>query len=88
MSTRTRLALLAACLEDRPICVFDEWAANQDPHFKKFFYTELLPELKAAAKTLVVISHDEEYYHVADRIVRLHDGLIAQDSHSEIRCEI
>jgi putative ATP-binding cassette transporter len=74
---RRRLALLAACLEDRPILVFDEWAANQDPHFKKFFYLDVLPELRANGKTIIVISHDEEFYEVADRVVRLLDGRIA-----------
>jgi putative pyoverdin transport system ATP-binding/permease protein len=81
---RRRLALLTALLEDRPILVFDEWAANQDPHFKKFFYLELLPELKSAGKTLIVISHDEDYYDEGDRVVRLHDGEIRQETHSAI----
>ena len=76
---RRRLALLAACLEARPICLFDEWAANQDPAFKRIFYHEILPDLRAAGKTLVVISHDDEYHDVADRVVRLRDGQITQD---------
>ena len=29
---RKRLALVTAYLEDRPIYLFDEWAADQDPH--------------------------------------------------------
>jgi putative ATP-binding cassette transporter len=73
---RKRLALLAAYLEDRPVYLFDEWAADQDPLFKRVFYLDLLPQLKKAAKTVVVISHDDRYYHVADRIVRLEDGKI------------
>jgi putative ATP-binding cassette transporter len=77
---RKRLALLSACLEDRPICVFDEWAAHQDRHFKKVFYREILPELKAMGKTLVVISHDEDYFDIADRVVKLHDGLFTEES--------
>ena len=76
---RRRLALLAACLEDRPICLFDEWAANQDPAFKRIFYREILPELRLDGRTLVVISHDDEYHDVADRIVRLRDGRIVAD---------
>lgn len=76
---RRRLALLTALLEDRPICIFDEWAANQDPDFRKVFYLELLPELKARGKTLLIISHDEEYYDAADRIIRLRDGLISEE---------
>ena len=77
---RRRLALLNARLEDRPVCIFDEWAANQDPHFKRAFYREILPELREAGKALLVISHDEEYYDVADRVVRLRDGRVVDES--------
>jgi putative pyoverdin transport system ATP-binding/permease protein len=75
---RKRLALLTAYLEDRPIYLFDEWAADQDPLFKEIFYHELLPELKAKGKALIVISHDDRYYHVADRIIKLDSGKIQQ----------
>lgn len=76
---RKRLALLTAYLENRPIYVFDEWAADQDPHFKEVFYLELLPELKARGKTVIVISHDDRYYHVADRIIKLEYGQVQLD---------
>lgn len=71
---KKRLALVTAYLEDRPIYLFDEWAADQDPSFKKVFYTELLPELKAAGKTVIVITHDDAYFGCADRILKLADG--------------
>lgn len=77
---RKRLALLTAYLEDRPIYVFDEWAADQDPQFKEIFYFELLGRLKAAGKTAIVISHDDKYYHVADRVIKLNYGLIESDT--------
>ena len=77
---RKRLALLTAYLEDRPIYVFDEWAADQDPQFKEIFYFELLARLKAAGKTAIVISHDDRFYHVADRVVKLNYGLIEVDN--------
>ncbi|HXU45872.1 MAG TPA: cyclic peptide export ABC transporter [Thermoanaerobaculia bacterium] len=73
---RKRLALLTAYLEDRPIYLFDEWAADQDPTFKEVFYREILPALKRRGKTVVVISHDDRYYGVADRIVKLVYGRI------------
>jgi putative ATP-binding cassette transporter len=76
---RKRLALLTAYLEDRPIYLFDEWAADQDPVFKEIFYLELLPELKAKGKTVFVISHDDHYYHVADRIIKLDYGQVEYD---------
>jgi putative ATP-binding cassette transporter len=71
-----RLALVAACLEDRPVLVLDEWASYQDPRFKRAFYREILPALKARGKTLVVISHDEAYFDVADRVVHLSGGAV------------
>jgi putative ATP-binding cassette transporter len=77
---RKRLALLVAFLEDRPIYVFDEWAADQDPYFKNIFYTRLLSELKGKGKTVIVISHDDRYYHVADRLIKLEEGRIVSDT--------
>lgn len=73
---KKRLALLTAYLEDRPIYLFDEWAADQDPIFKKLFYTEFLPQLKEQGKTVLVISHDDHYFHLADRILKLDYGKI------------
>lgn len=74
---RKRLALLIAFMEDRPIYVFDEWAADQDAHYREIFYRELLPELQARGKTVVVISHDDRYYDLGDRVVKLDYGRIA-----------
>ncbi len=75
---RKRLALVTAYLEDRPFYVFDEWAADQDPLFKELFYTVILSDLKARGKTVVVITHDDHYFHLADRCIRLEDGLIVE----------
>ncbi|HYR10184.1 MAG TPA: cyclic peptide export ABC transporter [Longimicrobium sp.] len=80
---RKRLALLTAYLEDRPVYLFDEWAADQDPQFKDVFYRQLLPELRSRGKAVVVITHDDRYYGVADRIVRLDDGRIVYDGSVE-----
>jgi len=74
---RKRLALLTAYLEDRPFYLFDEWASDQDPLFKDVFYTQLLPELKARGKTVLVITHDDKYFDAADRIIKLDYGQIA-----------
>ena len=76
---RKRVALLHAYLEDRPIYVFDEWAADQDPQFKRIFYYELVPELKRRGKTVIVISHDDRYYGLADRLVKLESGKVEYD---------
>jgi putative pyoverdin transport system ATP-binding/permease protein len=74
---RKRLALLSAYLEDRPFYLFDEWASDQDPLFKELFYTQLLPDLKARNKAVLVITHDDHYFHLADRIVKLDYGHVA-----------
>ncbi|MFL6261086.1 MAG: cyclic peptide export ABC transporter [Thermoanaerobaculia bacterium] len=79
---RKRLALLTAYLEDRPIYVFDEWAADQDPRFKRIFYEELLPELRQRGKTVIVISHDDHYYHVAERFIKLSSGRLEYDGNA------
>ncbi|MBD2770753.1 cyclic peptide export ABC transporter [Iningainema tapete] len=84
---RKRLALLTAYLEDRPIYLFDEWAADQDPVFKDIFYTELLPKLRDKGKTVLVISHDDHYFHVADRIVKLDYGKVEYDQKSGVRSQ-
>lgn len=85
---RKRLALLTAYLEDRPFYVFDEWAADQDPLFKEIFYLRLLPELKARGKTVLVISHDDRYFHVADRILKLNYGKLEQEIRTSLKTSV
>lgn len=76
---RKRLALLTAYLEDRPFYLFDEWASDQDPQFKNIFYRELLPDLKARGKTVLVITHDDHYFSCADRIIKLDYGQVVYE---------
>lgn len=76
---RKRLTLLSAYLENRPIYLFDEWAADQDPTFKHIFYTQFLPDLQAQGKTIFVISHDDHYFHLADRLIKLDYGQVEFD---------
>ncbi len=71
---RKRLAMVALLLEDRPVCVFDEWAADQDPQFRRRFYREIIPMLKQRNKTIVAVTHDEQYFDAADFQVRLEEG--------------
>jgi len=73
---RKRLALVSAWLDERPVLVFDEWAADQDPAFRRVFYTELLPDLKRLGKTIIVISHDDRYFDIADHLVRMQAGQV------------
>ncbi len=76
---RQRLALLTALMEDRPICIFDEWAAGQDPNFKKIFYEEFLPELRDRGKLIIASTHDDAYFSVADRLIKLDYGQVKFD---------
>ncbi len=73
---RKRLAMIVTLLEDREICFFDEWAADQDAHFRAAFYEEILPELKRRGKTVVVVTHDDRFWHLADRSVTLDLGRV------------
>ncbi|UVK96670.1 cyclic peptide export ABC transporter [Pseudomonas sp. B21-048] len=84
---RKRLALLVALVEERPILLLDEWAADQDPGFRGFFYQELLPELKAQGKTIIAISHDDRYFSIADRILKCDGGQLYPFDHAGVDIE-
>ena len=73
---RKRLALIAAFLENKPIYMFDEVAADQDPEFRAYFYNELLLDLKKRGKTVIAATHDDKYFHVADRVLKMEYGKI------------
>lgn len=73
---RKRLALLQCYLENYPIFLFDEWAADQDPYYRNFFYKILLPEMKKSGKTVIAITHDDQYFDVADRVFEMRDGIL------------
>ncbi|WP_233882738.1 cyclic peptide export ABC transporter [Brevibacillus laterosporus] len=71
---KKRLALLITYLEDRPICLFDEWAADQDPEYRRFFYQVLLPDMKQKGKCIIAITHDDQYFHIADKVIKMDAG--------------
>lgn len=75
---RKRLAFIAAILEDKPILVMDEFAADQDPQFRQYFYETLLSEIKAMGKTVIAVTHDDHYFHVADRLLKMTEGMILE----------
>lgn len=77
---RKRLALVAAILEEKPILVIDEWAADQDPYFRKKFYTEIIPILKNNGMTIIAITHDDKYYHCADKLYRMEEGSLVEET--------
>lgn len=80
-----RIALLNALLEDKPLLILDEWAAEQDPVNKRLFYTNWIHEMKRRGKTIIIVSHDDDYYHVADRVVRFDYGKITSDKYNQPR---
>ncbi|WP_338356173.1 cyclic peptide export ABC transporter [Yeosuana marina] len=78
---RKRLALICALMEDRPILILDEWAADQDPHFRNKFYFEIIPKLsKELNKTIIAITHDDQYFHLPDRLFKMEYGSLIQVS--------
>ena len=74
-----RLALIYAFLENKQLLIFDEWAAEQDPAFRRYFYQVIIPKLKEMGKTVVAITHDDAYFDSADRILKFEYGSIVQD---------
>jgi len=75
---RKRLALIVALLEKRQFLVLDEWAADQDPEFRREFYHEIIPAIRAMGKTVIAITHDDQYYEVADHVLQMSDGKLVQ----------
>jgi len=71
---KKRLALIVALIEDKPIYVFDEWAADQDPDFRKYFYETLIPDLRSRGKTVICATHDDRYFHVGTRVLKMDIG--------------
>ena len=75
---KKRLGLLAAALENRSMLILDEWAADQDPQFRRVFYENLLPVLKQQGYTVFAISHDDKYFHHAERIISMKQGVLSE----------
>lgn len=80
---RKRIALIVSLLEDKPIMVFDEVAADQDPEFREEYYRVILPELKKQNKTIILVSHDDRYFDMADTLIKLEYGKIASITRQE-----
>lgn len=74
-----RMSLIFALLENKPVIVLDEWAADQDPYFRKYFYEKLLPKLKQDGKTIIAVTHDDAYFKYADRVIKFDYGRIVND---------
>lgn len=77
---KKRLALIATLLEEKPVLVIDEWAADQDPYFRRKFYTEIIPLLKAEGITIIAITHDDKYYQCADKLYKMDYGKLVEEN--------
>ena len=75
---KKRVALLLALAEERDIIMLDEWAADQDPHFRREFYQLLLPLMQEMGKTIFAISHDDHYFIHADRLLEMRNGQLRE----------
>ena len=73
---RKRLALTVSVLDECPILVLDEFAAELDSKNRDRFYRIWLPELRKMGKTVVIVSHDDEYFDAADILVRMDLGKV------------
>jgi cyclic peptide transporter len=73
---RKRLALVAALAQDKDIYVLDEWAADQDPHYRQIFYREIIPWMRRQGKTVIAVTHDDRYFDAADSCIELEIGRI------------
>ncbi len=77
---RKRLALAVTLLENKEILVFDEWAADQDQHFRRYFYEVVLKRLKREGRTVIAVTHDERFWKHADRVIKMDYGAIVEDA--------
>lgn len=73
---RKRLALAAVEMEGKPMLVLDEWAADQDPLFRRKFYGGLLDDIAGRHRFRILVTHDDRWFDRADRLLHMVDGAI------------
>ncbi len=66
--------MIVAMLEDKPIIVLDEWAADQDPHFRALFYEKILPDFKSQGNLVICVTHDDRWFSNADNAYHMIEG--------------
>lgn len=81
---KKRLAMVTTMMEDKPIYIFDEWAADQDPSFRQFFYEDLLVQMRKEKKIIIVVSHDDRFFSAADKIYKMEYGKIVDTTSTKI----
>jgi putative ATP-binding cassette transporter len=78
---RKRLALIISSMEDKEIYIFDEWTADQDPQFRKYFFENIIKDMQKNGKTIIAITHDDRYFHMADRVIKMEYGKVIEEGH-------
>ncbi|PZR04229.1 MAG: cyclic peptide transporter [Flavobacterium psychrophilum] len=80
-----RFQMILALMEKKEIIILDEWAADQDPEFRSYFYQQFLKHLKVMNKTVILITHDDRYFSYADRIVKLSSGKLQEEQEYAVK---
>jgi len=80
---RQLISIARALAFNRPIIVFDEATSNLDPITELKLQRILMEKFKD--KTLLIVAHRLATARIADRIIVLHDGKVAEEgSHEEL----
>ena len=75
-----RVALIYSLLEEKDLLILDEWAAEQDPEFRAYFYNTIIPSLKERGKTVISVTHDDAYFNQAGRLIKFNFGRVESDT--------
>ncbi|XZG68715.1 ABC transporter ATP-binding protein [Chitinibacteraceae bacterium HSL-7] len=76
---RQRVALARAIVSQHPLCLMDEPLCNLDAQLRAEMRTELRQLQRQLGLTVIYVTHDQvEAMSMADRIVLMHQGRIAQ----------
>ena len=74
-----RVAIARAIAAKPPVILADEPTGNLDSHSSKEIL-QILKELHKSGRTVILITHDNEIAAEAERVIRIRDGRIAEDS--------